>query len=49
MLSKEEISRGSASNFLPSLDILVTNAGIQRYIDLKKGYDELKSVRTRLQ
>jgi uncharacterized oxidoreductase len=27
----------------PDLDTLVNNAGIQRYIDLKKGYDELKS------
>jgi uncharacterized oxidoreductase len=27
----------------PSLDVLVNNAGIQRYIDLKKGYNELKS------
>jgi uncharacterized oxidoreductase len=27
----------------PDLDVLVNNAGIQRYIDLKKGYDELKS------
>ena len=27
----------------PDLDILINNAGIQRYIDLKKGYEELKS------
>ena len=27
----------------PDLDVLINNAGIQRYIDLKKGYDELKS------
>ncbi len=27
----------------PGLDVLINNAGIQRYIDLKKGYDELKS------
>jgi uncharacterized oxidoreductase len=27
----------------PDLDILINNAGIQRYIDLQKGYDELKS------
>jgi uncharacterized oxidoreductase len=27
----------------PDLDTLVNNAGIQRYIDLKKGYKELKS------
>jgi len=27
----------------PDLDVLVNNAGVQRYIDLKKGYDELKS------
>ncbi|MDD5094649.1 MAG: SDR family NAD(P)-dependent oxidoreductase [Dehalococcoidia bacterium] len=27
----------------PDLDVLVNNAGIQRYIDLKKGYDDLKS------
>jgi uncharacterized oxidoreductase len=27
----------------PDLDVLVNNAGIQRYVDLKKGYDELKS------
>lgn len=27
----------------PRLDVLVNNAGIQRYIDLKKGYDELKT------
>lgn len=27
----------------PDLDIVANNAGIQRYIDLKKGYDELKS------
>jgi uncharacterized oxidoreductase len=27
----------------PDLDVLVNNAGIQRYIDLKKGLDELKA------
>ncbi len=27
----------------PDLDILINNAGIQRYVDLKKGYAELKS------
>lgn len=27
----------------PDLDILINNAGIQRYIDLKKGYAELKA------
>jgi uncharacterized oxidoreductase len=27
----------------PEIDTLVNNAGIQRYIDLKKGYSELKS------
>jgi uncharacterized oxidoreductase len=27
----------------PDLDVLVNNAGIQRYIDLRKGYDELRS------
>jgi uncharacterized oxidoreductase len=27
----------------PDLDILINNAGIQRYIDLKAGYEELKS------
>jgi uncharacterized oxidoreductase len=27
----------------PELDTLVNNAGIQRYIDLKKGFEELKS------
>jgi uncharacterized oxidoreductase len=27
----------------PDLDVLVNNTGIQRYIDLKKGHDELKS------
>lgn len=27
----------------PNLDILINNAGIQRYIDLKKGYRELKA------
>ncbi len=27
----------------PDFDVLVNNAGIQRYVDLKKGYDELKS------
>ena len=27
----------------PDLDILINNAGIQKNIDLKKGYDELKS------
>lgn len=27
----------------PYLDTLVNNAGIQRYIDLKKGFDEIKS------
>jgi uncharacterized oxidoreductase len=27
----------------PDIDILINNAGIQRYIDLKKGYNELKS------
>ena len=30
-------------NRFPELDTLVNNAGIQRYIDLKKGHDELKS------
>jgi uncharacterized oxidoreductase len=36
-LAVEVISR------FPEVEILVNNAGIQRYIDLKKGYDELKS------
>ena len=27
----------------PDLDVLVNNAGVQRYVDLTKGYDELKS------
>jgi uncharacterized oxidoreductase len=27
----------------PEIDVLINNAGIQRYIDLKKGYTELKS------
>jgi uncharacterized oxidoreductase len=27
----------------PDLDILINNAGVQRYIDLKKGYEELAS------
>jgi uncharacterized oxidoreductase len=27
----------------PSLDILINNAGVQRTIDLKKGYDEIRS------
>jgi uncharacterized oxidoreductase len=27
----------------PDLDILINNAGIQRYIDLKKGYEDLRS------
>jgi uncharacterized oxidoreductase len=27
----------------PDLDVLVNNAGIQRYIDMKKGYEELTS------
>jgi uncharacterized oxidoreductase len=27
----------------PGLDVLVNNAGIQRYLDLKKGYDDLKA------
>jgi uncharacterized oxidoreductase len=29
--------------YFPDLDILINNAGIQRHIDLKKGYDELQS------
>ena len=32
----------------PALDILINNAGIQRYINLKKGYDELKSGETQV-
>jgi uncharacterized oxidoreductase len=32
-----------AIRLFPDLDTLVNNAGIQRYIDLKKGYGELKS------
>jgi uncharacterized oxidoreductase len=27
----------------PDLDVLVNNAGIQRYIDLKKGYEEIRA------
>jgi uncharacterized oxidoreductase len=34
---------GEVLRRFPDLDILINNAGIQRYIDLKKGYDELKS------
>jgi len=34
---------GEVLRRFPDLDVLVNNAGIQRYIDLKKGYDELRS------
>jgi uncharacterized oxidoreductase len=36
-LAKEVLSR------FPDLDILINNAGIQKNVDLKKGYDELKA------
>ena len=39
---REKLARDVLSGF-PDLDTLVNNAGIQRYIDLKKGYSELKS------
>ena len=39
---RESLAREVLERF-PGLDILINNAGIQRYIDLKKGYDELKA------
>jgi uncharacterized oxidoreductase len=39
---REELAAEVLHRF-PALDVLVNNAGVQRYIDLKKGYDELKS------
>ena len=39
---REKLARDIIHNF-PELDILINNAGVQRYIDLKKGFDELKS------
>jgi uncharacterized oxidoreductase len=41
-LQRKELAAEVLRRF-PNLDTLVNNAGIQRYIDLKKGYDELKS------
>ena len=41
-LQRKELAAEVLRRF-PDLDVLVNNAGIQRYIDLKKGYDELKS------
>jgi uncharacterized oxidoreductase len=41
-LQREKLAEEVLRSF-PGLDVLVNNAGIQRYIDLKKGYKELKS------
>jgi len=34
---------GQVIRRFPDLDVLVNNAGVQRYVDLTKGYEELKS------
>jgi uncharacterized oxidoreductase len=39
---REDLAREVLGHFT-RLDILINNAGVQRYIDLKKGYDELKA------